>query len=161
MVCFIFGRFQEILKCLFQNREGIRQEYLKLEMLLRENELKSFYQQQCHKQIEMLCSEDRVEKVLHHFMSKLRRTWKSNSWNLISTIFYSTISEKYWNAVRTRGNSKKQTLVSCGSLGTEAACAVVGDTFQLRPRGEYLLLFRKQYVITNLDRHFYKILTNF
>lgn len=79
MVCFIFGRFQEILKCLFQNREEIRQEYLKLEMLLRENELKSFYQQQCHKQIEMLCSEDRVEKVLHHLMSKLQRTWKSNS----------------------------------------------------------------------------------
>ncbi|XP_069325850.1 kinesin-like protein KIF18A [Eulemur rufifrons] len=56
-------RFQEILTCLFQNREEIRQEYLKLEMLLKENELKSFYQQQCHKQIEMMCSEDRVEKA--------------------------------------------------------------------------------------------------
>ncbi|XP_012657134.1 kinesin-like protein KIF18A [Otolemur garnettii] len=56
-------RFQEILNCLFQNREEIRQEYLKLEMLLKENELKSFYQQQCHKQIEMMCSEDRVEKA--------------------------------------------------------------------------------------------------
>ncbi|OWK17801.1 KIF18A, partial [Cervus elaphus hippelaphus] len=55
-------RFQEILNCLFQNREEIRQEYLKLEMLLKENELKSFYQQQCHKQIEMMCSEDKVEK---------------------------------------------------------------------------------------------------
>uniref|UniRef100_A0A8D0N494 Kinesin-like protein n=1 Tax=Sus scrofa TaxID=9823 RepID=A0A8D0N494_PIG len=58
-----FERFQEILNCLFQNREEIRQEYLKLEMLLKENELKSFYQQQCHKQIEMMCSEDKVEKA--------------------------------------------------------------------------------------------------
>ncbi|ELW48939.1 Kinesin-like protein KIF18A [Tupaia chinensis] len=56
-------RFQEILNCLFQNREELRQEYLKLEMLLKENELKSFYQQQCHKQIEMMCSEDKVEKA--------------------------------------------------------------------------------------------------
>lgn len=56
-------RFQEILNCLFQNREEIRQEYLKLEMLLKENELKSFYQQQCHRQIEMMCSEDKVEKA--------------------------------------------------------------------------------------------------
>uniref|UniRef100_A0ABI7YAV9 Kinesin-like protein n=1 Tax=Felis catus TaxID=9685 RepID=A0ABI7YAV9_FELCA len=56
-------RFQEILNCLFQNRDEIRQEYLKLEMLLKENELKSFYQQQCHKQIEMMCSEDKVEKA--------------------------------------------------------------------------------------------------
>uniref|UniRef100_A0A3Q2HCR1 Kinesin-like protein n=1 Tax=Equus caballus TaxID=9796 RepID=A0A3Q2HCR1_HORSE len=58
-------RFQEILNCLFQNREEIRQEYLKLEMLLKENELKSFYQQQYHKQIEMMCSEDKVEKELN------------------------------------------------------------------------------------------------
>lgn len=58
-----FERFHEILNCLFQNREEIRQEYLKLEMLLKENELKSFYQQQCHKQIEMMCSEDKVEKA--------------------------------------------------------------------------------------------------
>uniref|UniRef100_A0A8C2NVA3 Kinesin-like protein n=1 Tax=Capra hircus TaxID=9925 RepID=A0A8C2NVA3_CAPHI len=63
ILCFIFVRFQEILNCLFQNREEIRQEYLKLEMLLKENELKSFYQQQCHKQIEMMCSEDKVEKA--------------------------------------------------------------------------------------------------
>nr|XP_004660777.2 kinesin-like protein KIF18A [Jaculus jaculus]XP_045012822.1 kinesin-like protein KIF18A [Jaculus jaculus] len=56
-------RFQETLSCLFQNREEIRQEYLKLEMLLKENELKSFYQQQCHKQVEMICSEDKVEKA--------------------------------------------------------------------------------------------------
>ncbi|KAM4846482.1 kinesin-like protein KIF18A isoform 1-T2 [Thomomys bottae] len=56
-------RFQEILNCLFQNREEIRQEYLKLEMLLKENELKAFYHQQCHKQIEMICSEDKLEKA--------------------------------------------------------------------------------------------------
>lgn len=69
-MCFNFGRFQEILNCLFQNREEIRQEYLKLEMLLKENELKSFYQQQCHKQIEMMCSEDKVEKVISNFIIK-------------------------------------------------------------------------------------------
>ncbi|XP_036114520.1 kinesin-like protein KIF18A isoform X1 [Molossus molossus] len=57
------ARFQEILSCLFHNREEIRQEYLKLEMLLKENELKSVYQQQCHKQIEMMCSADKVEKA--------------------------------------------------------------------------------------------------
>lgn len=68
ILCFIFVRFQEILNCLFQNREEIRQEYLKLEMLLKENELKSFYQQQCHKQIEMMCSEDKVEKVFNNFI---------------------------------------------------------------------------------------------
>ncbi|XP_051000259.1 kinesin-like protein KIF18A [Acomys russatus] len=68
-------RFQEILNSLFQNREGIRQEYLKLEMLLKENELKSFYHQQCHRQIEMMCSEDKVEKATckrDHRLEKLK-----------------------------------------------------------------------------------------
>ena len=75
MLYFIFGRFQEILNCLFQNREGIRQEYLKLEMLLKANALKSSYHQQCHKQIEMMCSEDNVEKVLGYCMPELQRAW--------------------------------------------------------------------------------------
>lgn len=39
-------------------------------MLLKENELKSFYQQQCHKQIEMMCSEDKVEKVFNNLIIK-------------------------------------------------------------------------------------------
>uniref|UniRef100_A0A8C6IDF1 Kinesin-like protein n=1 Tax=Mus spicilegus TaxID=10103 RepID=A0A8C6IDF1_MUSSI len=68
-------RFQEILNCLFQNREGIRQEYLKLEMLLKANALKSSYHQQCHKQIEMMCSEDKVEKATckrDHRLEKLK-----------------------------------------------------------------------------------------
>lgn len=68
-------RFQEILNCLFQNREGIRQEYLKIEMLLKENELKSSYHQQCHKQIQMMCSEDKVEKATckrDHRLEKLK-----------------------------------------------------------------------------------------
>uniref|UniRef100_A0A4X2JVS3 Kinesin-like protein n=1 Tax=Vombatus ursinus TaxID=29139 RepID=A0A4X2JVS3_VOMUR len=56
-------RFRGILNCLFQNREEIRQEYLNLEMLIKENELKTFYQQQYHKQIEMMCSEEKVEKA--------------------------------------------------------------------------------------------------
>lgn len=67
---FIFGRFQETLNCLFHNREEIREECLKLEMLLKENELKSFYQQQCHKQIEMVCSEDKVKKVFNNLIIK-------------------------------------------------------------------------------------------
>ncbi|KAK2499537.1 hypothetical protein MC885_007028 [Smutsia gigantea] len=65
-------RFQEILNCLFQNREEIRQEYLKLEMLLKENELKSFYQQQCHKQIEMMCSEDKATCKRDHRLAMLK-----------------------------------------------------------------------------------------
>lgn len=68
-------RFQEILNCLFQNREGMRQEYLKVEMLLKENELKSSYHQQCHKQIEMMCSEDKLEKATcrrDHRLEKLK-----------------------------------------------------------------------------------------
>ncbi|GAB1286662.1 Kinesin-like protein KIF18A [Apodemus speciosus] len=68
-------RFQEILNHLFQNREGIRQEYLKIEMLLKENELKSSYHQRCHKQIEMMCSGDKVEKATckrDHRLQKLK-----------------------------------------------------------------------------------------
>ncbi|XP_074086511.1 kinesin-like protein KIF18A isoform X2 [Macrotis lagotis] len=56
-------RFRGILTCLFRNREEIRQEYLNLEMLIKENELKTFYQLQYYKQIEMMCSEDKVEKA--------------------------------------------------------------------------------------------------
>ncbi|XP_006883837.1 PREDICTED: kinesin-like protein KIF18A [Elephantulus edwardii] len=57
-------RFQDILQCLFQNREEIRQEYLKSEMLIKVNELKTFHEQQCHKQIEMMCSEDKLQKAI-------------------------------------------------------------------------------------------------
>ncbi|XP_006111578.1 kinesin-like protein KIF18A isoform X2 [Pelodiscus sinensis] len=56
-------RFQEILKSLFINREEIRKEYLKLEMRLKENILKTYYQKQFHEQIELVCSQDRVEKA--------------------------------------------------------------------------------------------------
>ncbi|XP_038621099.1 kinesin-like protein KIF18A [Tachyglossus aculeatus] len=56
-------RFRSILNCVFQKREEIRQEYLRLEMLLKENELKTFYQKQYHKQIAMMCSEESVEKA--------------------------------------------------------------------------------------------------
>lgn len=51
------------MKCLFTNREEIRKEYLKLELRLKENDLKAHYQKQCHEQIEMMCSSERVEKV--------------------------------------------------------------------------------------------------
>uniref|UniRef100_A0A7M4EIV7 Kinesin-like protein n=1 Tax=Crocodylus porosus TaxID=8502 RepID=A0A7M4EIV7_CROPO len=56
-------RFQEILKSLFVNREEIRKEHLKLEMQLKENAIKTYYQKQCHEQIQLMCSEERIEKA--------------------------------------------------------------------------------------------------
>ncbi|NXO48442.1 KI18A protein, partial [Aramus guarauna] len=56
-------RYKEILKNVFTSREEIRKEYLKLEMRLKENTLKTYYQNQCHEQIQMMCSEERVEKA--------------------------------------------------------------------------------------------------
>ncbi|XP_009332791.1 PREDICTED: kinesin-like protein KIF18A [Pygoscelis adeliae] len=56
-------RYKEILKNVFTNREEIRKEYLKLEMQLKENALKTHYQKQCHEQIQLMCSEERVEKA--------------------------------------------------------------------------------------------------
>ncbi|NWW53344.1 KI18A protein, partial [Pedionomus torquatus] len=56
-------RYKEILKNVFANREEIRKEYLKLEMQLKENALKTYYQIQCHEQIQLLCSEERVDKA--------------------------------------------------------------------------------------------------
>ncbi|XP_074005731.1 kinesin-like protein KIF18A [Numenius arquata] len=56
-------RYKEILKNVFANREEIRKEYLKLEMQLKENTLKTYYQKQCHEQIQLMCSEERVEKA--------------------------------------------------------------------------------------------------
>ncbi|XP_066492740.1 kinesin-like protein KIF18A [Tiliqua scincoides] len=56
-------RFKEILKCVFANREEIRKEFLKLELRLKENALKTHYQKCCHEQIEMMCSPGRLEKA--------------------------------------------------------------------------------------------------
>uniref|UniRef100_A0A8C8VQR9 Kinesin-like protein n=1 Tax=Pelusios castaneus TaxID=367368 RepID=A0A8C8VQR9_9SAUR len=56
-------RFRDILKNVFINREEIRKEYLKLEMRLKENILKTYYQKQFHEQIQLMCSEERVEKA--------------------------------------------------------------------------------------------------
>ncbi|XP_032862736.2 kinesin-like protein KIF18A [Tyto alba] len=56
-------RYKEILKNVFANREEIRKEYLKLEMQLKENVLKTYYQKQCHEQIQLMCSEEIVEKA--------------------------------------------------------------------------------------------------
>ncbi|XP_074951034.1 kinesin-like protein KIF18A [Phalacrocorax aristotelis] len=56
-------RYKEILKNVFANREEIRKEYLKLEMRLKENALKTYYQKQCHEQIQLMCSEERIEKA--------------------------------------------------------------------------------------------------
>uniref|UniRef100_A0A493TE71 Kinesin family member 18A n=1 Tax=Anas platyrhynchos platyrhynchos TaxID=8840 RepID=A0A493TE71_ANAPP len=56
-------RYQEILKNVFANREEIRKEYLKLEMQLKVNALKTHYEKQYHEQIQLMCSEERVEKA--------------------------------------------------------------------------------------------------
>ncbi|NXL58201.1 KI18A protein, partial [Chordeiles acutipennis] len=56
-------RYNEILKNVFASREEIRNEYLKLETHLKENALKTYYQEQCHEQIQLLCSEERIEKA--------------------------------------------------------------------------------------------------
>ncbi|KFQ37224.1 Kinesin-like KIF18A, partial [Merops nubicus] len=56
-------RYTEILKNVFANREEIRKEYIKLEMQLKANTLKTHYQKQCHEQIQLICSEERVEKA--------------------------------------------------------------------------------------------------
>uniref|UniRef100_A0A6J0TIK7 Kinesin-like protein KIF18A n=1 Tax=Pogona vitticeps TaxID=103695 RepID=A0A6J0TIK7_9SAUR len=56
-------RFKEVLKCIFTNREEIREEFLKLELQLKENALKTNYQKHCHEQIEMICSPGKLEKA--------------------------------------------------------------------------------------------------
>ncbi|NWS68347.1 KI18A protein, partial [Crotophaga sulcirostris] len=56
-------RYKEVLKNVFANREEIRKEYLETEMRLKENTLKMYYQNQCHEQIQLTCSEGRVEKA--------------------------------------------------------------------------------------------------
>ncbi|NXI85826.1 KI18A protein, partial [Rhipidura dahli] len=56
-------RYKEVLKNVFANREEIRKEYLKVEKKLKENTLKKYYQNQCHEQIQLMCSEERVEKA--------------------------------------------------------------------------------------------------
>ncbi|NWZ92759.1 KI18A protein, partial [Nesospiza acunhae] len=56
-------RYKEILKNVFTNRGEIRKEYLKVEKKLKENTLKKYYQNQCHEQIQLICSEERIEKA--------------------------------------------------------------------------------------------------
>ncbi|NXI70951.1 KI18A protein, partial [Anseranas semipalmata] len=68
-------RYKEILKNVFANREEIRKEYLKLEMQLKVNTLKTYYQKQYHEQIQLMCSEERVEKATckrDHRLARLR-----------------------------------------------------------------------------------------
>ncbi|NWI86299.1 KI18A protein, partial [Pitta sordida] len=56
-------RYKEVLKNVFANREEIRKEYLKVEKKLKENTLKRYYHNQCHEQIQLMCSEEKVEKA--------------------------------------------------------------------------------------------------
>ncbi|NXC47067.1 KI18A protein, partial [Penelope pileata] len=68
-------RYKEILKNVFANREEIRKEYLKLEMQLKVNALKTYYQKQYHEQIQLMCSEERIEKATckrDHRLARLR-----------------------------------------------------------------------------------------
>ncbi|NXL92352.1 KI18A protein, partial [Alectura lathami] len=68
-------RYKEILKNVFANREEIRKEYLKLEMQLKVNALNTYYQKQYHEQIQLMCSEERVEKAAckwDHRLARLR-----------------------------------------------------------------------------------------
>lgn len=61
----VWDRLKENLKCVFANREEIRKEFLKLDLQLKENVLKTHYQKHCHEQVEIVCScsPERWEKV--------------------------------------------------------------------------------------------------
>uniref|UniRef100_A0A8D0DGG1 Kinesin-like protein n=1 Tax=Salvator merianae TaxID=96440 RepID=A0A8D0DGG1_SALMN len=56
-------RFKQILKSVFANRAEIRKEFLKLELQLKENVLKTHYQKHCYEQVEMMCSPERLKKA--------------------------------------------------------------------------------------------------
>ncbi|NWU10260.1 KI18A protein, partial [Cephalopterus ornatus] len=56
-------RYKEVLKNVFANREEIRKAYLNMEKKLKENTLKKYYHNQCHEQIRLMCSEEKVEKA--------------------------------------------------------------------------------------------------
>ncbi|XP_066439327.1 kinesin-like protein KIF18A isoform X2 [Eleutherodactylus coqui] len=56
-------RFQELLQYIFTNREEIRTDFCKLELQLKQTELKAIYQKQHHEQIQMLCSQEQVVKA--------------------------------------------------------------------------------------------------
>ncbi|NXF03124.1 KI18A protein, partial [Smithornis capensis] len=56
-------RYREILKNVFANRVEIRKEYLKLEEKLKENILKKSYWNQCHEQVQLMCSEENIGKA--------------------------------------------------------------------------------------------------
>uniref|UniRef100_A0A670XXI3 Kinesin-like protein n=1 Tax=Pseudonaja textilis TaxID=8673 RepID=A0A670XXI3_PSETE len=71
------SRLKETLKCVFANREEIRKEFLKLDLQLKENVLKTHYQKQCHEQVEIVCScsPERLEKAtgkLDHRLALLK-----------------------------------------------------------------------------------------
>ncbi|NXJ10023.1 KI18A protein, partial [Odontophorus gujanensis] len=68
-------RYKEILKNVFANREEIRKEFLKLEMQLKVSALKINYQRQYYEQIQLMCSEERIEKATFkrdHMLARLR-----------------------------------------------------------------------------------------
>ncbi|NXN99980.1 KI18A protein, partial [Rhinopomastus cyanomelas] len=64
-------RYKAILKNVFSDREKIQQEYLKLELQLKENALKAHYHKECHKQVQLMCSEEKIAKATHKRDQKL------------------------------------------------------------------------------------------
>nr|XP_015194131.1 PREDICTED: kinesin-like protein KIF18A [Lepisosteus oculatus] len=56
-------KLEESLKSVFSSRMQIRKDFLNLERQLKENELKTYYREQCHQQIQLLCSYDKAEKA--------------------------------------------------------------------------------------------------
>ncbi|XP_073514170.1 kinesin-like protein KIF18A [Phyllobates terribilis] len=56
-------RCQDLLQCIFVNREEIRAEYCNLEMRLKQTELKAIYQRQYHEQIQMMCTQEQTLKA--------------------------------------------------------------------------------------------------
>ncbi|XP_041073842.1 kinesin-like protein KIF18A [Polyodon spathula] len=56
-------KMEESLKSVFTNRMVIRKEFLDLEKQLKTNELKAAHREQCHQQVQLLCSNDKAEKA--------------------------------------------------------------------------------------------------
>ncbi|XP_033910261.2 kinesin-like protein KIF18A [Acipenser ruthenus] len=56
-------KMEESLKSVFTNRVVIRKEFLDLEKQLKANELKAAHREQCHQQVQLLCSNDKAEKA--------------------------------------------------------------------------------------------------
>ncbi|XP_061101701.1 kinesin-like protein KIF18A isoform X1 [Conger conger] len=57
-----FERMEEVLQRLFASRAQIRKEQLILERQLKENALRQAHREECHRQIQLLCAQDKAVK---------------------------------------------------------------------------------------------------